>query len=258
MACTKFEYVKKFESFQSLLPNCYIVIRIDGHSFHRFTSIHNFKKPNDRRALDLANLAAMKVMEEFQDIRIAYGQSDEYSFVFDKNCKIYKRRESKLVSLITSLFTANYVFNWSKYFSAVELQYLPSFDSRAVIYPSLENLRDYMSWRCADCHINNLYNTIFWCLVQDESSPKTVSEAQDILKDTDSGMKNEMLFSKFGINYNNIEEIYKKGTVLYRKNELLTKSDSNISRVKSVIKMDHVDIINDKFWKENPEIFKSA
>lgn len=28
------------------------------------------------------------------------------------------------------------------------------------------NLRDYLSWRQADVHINNLYNTCFWNLVQ--------------------------------------------------------------------------------------------
>lgn len=28
---------------------------------------------------------------------------------------------------------------------------LPSFDGRAVQYPSVQNLRDYMSWRQVDC-----------------------------------------------------------------------------------------------------------
>jgi tRNA(His) guanylyltransferase len=31
-----------------------------------------------------------------------------------------------------------------------------------------------------------------------------------------SADKNEILFKRFGINYNNEEEIYKKGSVLYR------------------------------------------
>lgn len=33
---------------------------------------------------------------------------------------------------------------------------------------------------------------------------------------TVSSDKNEILFKRFGINYNNEEEIYKKGSVLYR------------------------------------------
>lgn len=42
---------------------------------------------------------------------------------------------------------------------------LPTFDGRAVLYPSIENLRDYLSWRQVDAHINNLYNTTFWMLI---------------------------------------------------------------------------------------------
>lgn len=42
---------------------------------------------------------------------------------------------------------------------------LPTFDGRAVLYPSVENLRDYLSWRQVDAHINNLYNTTFWTLI---------------------------------------------------------------------------------------------
>lgn len=46
-----------------------------------------------------------------------------------------------------------------------ELLYPPVFDARCVCYPSLQTIRDYLSWRQADCHINNLYNTCFWALV---------------------------------------------------------------------------------------------
>lgn len=92
-------------------------------------------------------------------------------------------RNSKLVSTVVSTFTANYVHSWSKFFTDTPLSFpLPTFDGRAVCYPTLQNLRDYMSWRQADCkailtlllvilitfsgHINNLYNTAFWSLVQ--------------------------------------------------------------------------------------------
>lgn len=30
-------------------------------------------------------------MSEFQDIRLAFGESDEYSFVFSKACELYGR-----------------------------------------------------------------------------------------------------------------------------------------------------------------------
>lgn len=47
MACSRFEYVKTYEKDDTILPNVWIVIRIDGKSFHKFSKIHDFEKPND-------------------------------------------------------------------------------------------------------------------------------------------------------------------------------------------------------------------
>lgn len=117
------------------------------------------------KGLNLMSHAATTVMEEFCDIVLAYGQSDEYSFVFHKTTNLYNRRSAKIMSNVCSLFTASYCFNWSKWFGSEELKYPPSFDGRIVLYPSDQNLKDYLSWRQADVHINNLYNTTFWNLI---------------------------------------------------------------------------------------------
>jgi tRNA(His) guanylyltransferase len=59
---------------------------------------------------------------------------------------------SKLVSTIVSTFTAYYVHLWPIHFPDTPLSPpLPSFDGRAVCYPTVQNLRDYMSWRQVDC-----------------------------------------------------------------------------------------------------------
>lgn len=111
------------------------------------------------------NHAAVVVMEEFCDIVLSYGQSDEYSFVFHKNSAIYNRRSAKIMSNVNSLFTSAFCFHWPKWFPNKQLKYPPSFDARVVLYPNDQNLKDYLSWRQADVHINNLYNTTFWNLV---------------------------------------------------------------------------------------------
>ncbi|XP_063982933.1 probable tRNA(His) guanylyltransferase isoform X2 [Diachasmimorpha longicaudata] len=242
------------ESFKSshdddniCLPNCWIVVRIDGRNFSKFTDVHNFTKPNDSRALALMNSAATVVMEEFKEITIAYGQSDEYSFVFKKDTQLYSRREIKLLTYVNSLFASAYVFNWSKFFDNIPLKYPPAFDARIVLYPSDENLRDYLSWRQADVHVNNLYNTCFWNLVQKKNM--TTIEAQEVLKGTLSAFKNELLFQDFGINYNNEPQMFRKGTTLFR--ELINDTDGR-SRYKVISIFD--DIIGNKFWDEHPEI----
>lgn len=51
MANSRFQYVKKFELPDALLPDTYLVTRLDGHRFTNFTAQHGFTKPNDERGL---------------------------------------------------------------------------------------------------------------------------------------------------------------------------------------------------------------
>ncbi|GLA27403.1 tRNA-His guanylyltransferase [Aspergillus niger] len=275
----RYEYVKSFEQPDALLPNTWIVVRIDGRGFHKLSDHYGFIKPNDRRALDLMNAAAVGVMKDLPDLCIAYGISDEYSFAFHPNCQLFERRSAKLVTTIVSTFTAHYIYLWGTYFPDTPLQpaALPSFDGRAVMYPNSRIFRDYMSWRQVDCHINNLYNTTFWTMVLQGGMDRREAELE--LKGTLSSDKNEILFKRFGINYNNEEEIYKKGSVIYRQYQLedvKAKPDSSVQeetsplqedtpsktqqekirklRRKVQVVVDHVDIIKDEFWERRPWI----
>ncbi|KAI1649904.1 tRNA guanylyltransferase [Daldinia loculata] len=280
MANSRFEYVKQFEQVDHLLPNTWIVVRIDGRGFTKLCAKYNFEKPNDRRALDLMNAAAKAVVTEIHDISIAYGVSDEFSFVFHKTCTLFERRASKIVSTIVSTFTAYYIHLWSTYFPDTPLSPpLPSFDGRAVCYPSVQNLRDYMSWRQVDCHINNLYNTTFWSLVQLPPG-MDAKAAEQLLSGTLAADKHELLFSRFKINYNNEPEIFKKGSVIYRDYELVEPGNHDVAktadelaeavrqsktqddkdkkrRAKAKVLVDHVDIIKDDFWERRPWILSN-
>ncbi|OMJ24700.1 putative tRNA(His) guanylyltransferase [Smittium culicis] len=236
MANSKYEYVRKFETNNYILPEAWFVVRLDGQGFTKFTTAHGFQKPNDLRALNLMNECAKQILLKVADITVAYGQSDEYS---------------KIVSVISSQFAAFYTFYWSTYFPDTKLLFPPAFDARAVVYPTDNHLRDYLSWRQADCHINNLYNTCFWELVKSGVSNK---EAEKILCKTVSSEKNELLHSKFNINYNNIEEIFKKGTVMFHKTvyyNITTPEGESAKRVKKSVEILNCDIIRNKFWSEN-------
>lgn len=52
---------------------------------------------------------------------------------------------------VVSLFSSSFTMLWPRYFSTQDLQYAPAFDARVVLYPSDQNLKDYLSWRQADC-----------------------------------------------------------------------------------------------------------
>lgn len=111
--------------------------------------------------------AARDTMEVHPDIVLAFGESDEYryalrpwfllliwlnlpSFLLKRSTTIYNRRQSKILSTLTSQFTSSYVFHWSKYFPSTPLQYPPSFDGRIVLYPTEKEVKDYFAWRQAD------------------------------------------------------------------------------------------------------------
>lgn len=264
MAKSKFEYVKKFEENEVCLPNCWIVVRIDGRSFHRFSVDHSFEKPNDRRALLLMNSCAVEVMTQFHDIGISYGESDEYSFVFKRTTTQFSRRKSKLMTNIVSLFASTFVFRWEEFFPNVLLKYPPMFDARTVVYPAWENIRDYLNWRQADCHVNNLYNTSFWTLVN--KGGLTTTDAEKRLKGTLSSDKNEMLFTEYNTNYNDEPDIFRKGSVLTRQcyHEIVDRKDKDgkiadgknqtTARKRSKIVTLHVDIIGNEFWESNPNL----
>ncbi|XP_003370783.1 putative histone deacetylase family protein [Trichinella spiralis] len=196
---------------------------------------------NHAPGLKLMYAAAKTVMNNYKDIRIAYGHSDEFSFVFWKRTDLWNRRLQKFVSTITSLFTSNYIFQWNFHFNDNRpLIWAPCFDGRVVLYPTDENLTDYLKWRQADCHINNLYNTVFWKLVN-EGQLKP-AEAEKRLCGSTAADKNEILFSQFNTNYNNEPDIFRKGTVLYR----------NVDG--ETVNTFHGSIIDDQFWQSNAHL----
>ena len=59
------------EIYRFIIPSC------DA----RFSEKHNFTKPNDVRALQLMDHAAQDLIEEYPDIILAFGESDEFRSV---------------------------------------------------------------------------------------------------------------------------------------------------------------------------------
>ncbi|KAK2365202.1 tRNAHis guanylyltransferase [Trifolium repens] len=245
------EYIRSFELDSKLMLATWVVVRIDGCHFHRFSELHEFVKPNDDRALNLMNSCAVAVLEEFrQDIVFAYGVSDEYSFILKKSTDLYQRRASKIISAVVSFFTSTYVMRWKDFFPQSELNYPPSFDARAVCYPSAEIVRDYLSWRQVDCHINNQYNTCFWKLV---ASGKSKREAQRSLK----GAQLQKKIEELAIDYNKLPVMFRQGSSVFRDradNVLIHQENGESSENYGKVIVQHIDIIGPAFWLEHPGI----
>ncbi|XP_030975706.1 tRNA(His) guanylyltransferase 1-like isoform X2 [Quercus lobata] len=249
------EFVRSFQFENKLMPSTWIVIRIDGCHFHRFSEVHEFEKPNDKQALNLMNSCAVAVLEEIQDIIFTYGVSDEYSFVLKKDSQFYQRRASEIVSVTVSFFSSMYVMKWKEFFPQKELKYPPSFDGRVVCYPSSKILLDYLAWRQVDCHINNQYNTCFWMLVKKKGKSK--SEAQHYLKGTQAKEKNELLIKEFGIDYNELEIMFRQGSLAFWQKEdknMTHESKGSVQNSHKKVIVEHCDIIKPNFWEAHPSI----
>ncbi|XP_022876424.1 tRNA(His) guanylyltransferase 2-like isoform X4 [Olea europaea var. sylvestris] len=250
------DYVKSFLHGSKMMPSTWIVIRIDGCHFHRFSDVHEFEKPNDAQALNLMNSCAVGVLEEFRDIVFSYGVSDEYSFVLKKESQLYQRRSSEIVSAIVSLFSSMYTIKWKEFFPQKELKHVPYFDGRAVCYPTSEILLDYLAWRQVDCHINNQYNTCFWMLVK---SGKSKSEAQNYLKGTQSQEKNELLTQLSGIidYYNTLPLMFRRGSSVFwhmHDDEKMANRGNEPVRKCCKVVVEHCNIIEKSFWEAHPDI----
>lgn len=97
--------------------------------------------------------------------------------------------------------------------------------------------------------LTNFYLNIlaFWNLVLVKGLSNVSAEKE--LQGTLAADKNEILFKEFGINYNETLSIFRKGTILLRKQVAL---DENRKR-KMIIPI-HGDLIKNTFWNEHDEL----
>jgi tRNA(His) guanylyltransferase len=180
----------------------------------------------------------LKTMERYPDISFSFGQSDEFSFIFKKSAELFDRKRDRLLSAIVSTFTSTFVLSWPLFFEAIPLRLLPSFDARAVLYSSFRVVRDYLSWRQADSHINALYNYTLCVLMRTGLDGPT---ATALLSGTVSDEKKAILL-KHGIEFSMLPAMHRRGIILIRTGEGIVDSTE--------------DLISDDFWAEHKRFLK--
>ncbi|CAG7721747.1 unnamed protein product [Allacma fusca] len=253
------EYIKSLQPEDTYLPECWSVARIHGIGFHKLASLHKWKRPTDERALKLMTRAAKSVMLDLKDITMAYGHNDEYSFVFKRETQIFERRAVKIVAAIVSQFSAAFAVFWNEFFPDTELQFPPSFDCCIWALQTHQNVRDYFSWRQAECHFENLYNTAYSNLLQDGVSKTDVEKE---LSGASVRVLNEILLSRFNMEYKNKPELYKQGTVIIlpaTTNGFLSPKEKIPRRDSLLDKFIELNccVEDDTFWGNYPHVLNS-
>ncbi|KAG0638299.1 putative tRNA(His) guanylyltransferase [Tuber brumale] len=195
------------------------------------------------------NASARATRHTIPDIAVAFGQSDEFSFLLPLECALFDRREEKLVSIV-------YFAGGGGGEGEQLLLAPPSFDCRATCYPLVKHVRHYFSWRQVDTHINNLHNAAFWALVLKGGLMR--EEVAEELEKTSSADKNEILFSRVVYRDDQALEEEEQETTGVLKFKSKTQREKKEKRArKAEIVIEHVDIIGDEFWERRPWLLGS-
>ena len=205
------EKFKRFESAsEQVLPEGLpIIARIDGNCFSGLTDEH-FEKPFDEDFEQLMNQAARGAMEYCSPSALAYIQSDEISLLMpplykssDGENRFLGGRTQKLASLLAGYTSAR--------FSNQFKQEPAAFDARVFAIPEHEII-NYFDHRQRDAWNNCLHSTAFYELTKKHNR----DFAHDRLQNTSNSEKQELLFTKFNINPNDIPTHRKRGRCLRR------------------------------------------
>ena len=199
------EKMRVFETAndQYVLPETYIVARIDGRSFTRLTKeLEKFEAPFDIRFRDLMVETTKHLMNCGFKIVYGYTQSDEISLLFDLNEGAFGRKHRKLNSVLAGEASAKF---------SLMLGRVAAFDCRICELPNANLVVDYFRWRNEDAHRNALNAHCFW-LLRSQGKNETVATSQ--MSGISVADKNELLFQN-GINFNDLPTWQKRGMGFY-------------------------------------------
>ena len=188
---------------QMLLPELYLVARLDGNRFTRLTKeICSFEAPFDVRFRDMM-IETVKALMNYS-FRVIYGytQSDEISLLFHPEEDTFGRKVRKYNSLLAGVASAAF---------SMQLGQQAIFDCRIVPLPTVERVQDYFLWRQEDAHRNSLNAHCYWML---RKQGKSVAEATKMLEGQSVSYKNELLFQN-GINFDKLPCWQKRGIGVY-------------------------------------------
>ncbi len=188
---------------QFVLPNIFIVARLDGRSFTRLTKeVHQFKAPYDAKFRDYMIETVKHLMNCGFRIIYGYTQSDEISLLFHPDENSFQRKVRKLNSVLAGEASAKF---------SLLLKDIACFDCRISQLPNIELVIDYFRWRNEDAHRNALNSHCYWIL---RKKGEGATAAANLLNRKTVTEKNELLF-QHDVNFNDLPNWQKRGVGLY-------------------------------------------
>jgi tRNA(His) 5'-end guanylyltransferase len=174
--------MRSLEYFHSLrlLPGAWVIIRVDGRGFSRFTE-SRFDKPFDLEFHRMMVQTTSALLEGLHGI-YAYTESDEISVLFAPNWDLFDRSLEKVVSISASIASSTFTHAYGN---------AANFDSRVWLGVNKLQVVDYFRWRQADatrCALNG------WCYWTLRKADESARKATAMLDGQSVAFKNELLF----------------------------------------------------------------
>lgn len=199
------EKLRVFETANDrcVLPELFMVARIDGRGFTRLTKeTFDFERPFDVRVRDMMVATTEHLMTCGFRVLYGYTQSDEISLLLARDEATFGRKVRKYLSVLAGEASAKF----SLLLGAVAV-----FDCRLSELPTAALVRDYFRWRNEDANRNALNAQCYWSLRKQGASARDASE--ELLRQS-VAQKNEFLFQQ-GINFNELPNWQKRGVGVY-------------------------------------------
>jgi len=189
---------------QIILPEIYMVARLDGRGFTRLTKeVCQFEAPFDEKFRDFMVETGKALMDCGFKVLYGFTESDEISLLFSPDENVFGRKVRKYNSTLAGEASAAF---------SLALGRVATFDCRIVPLPTIEKVQDYFLWRQEDAHRNSLNSHCYWML---RKEGKDVQQATHELECKSVSYKNELLFSR-GINFDQLPSWQKRGIGLWK------------------------------------------
>jgi tRNA(His) guanylyltransferase len=191
---------------RTFLPRrTHTIIRLDGRAFHSYT--RGLDRPYDQQLMDDMAKTAEHLCSEIQGAKLAYTQSDEISILLTdfesiKTEAWFDGNVQKMVSISAAMATAK--------FNELRPGKLALFDSRVFVIPDPVEVGNYFVWRQQDATRNSISMAAQAKFFPRQLHLKSSNEMQ------------EMLWQEHGINWNDYDPRFKRGTTFWQ----VTTTDS--------------------------------
>lgn len=220
----------------TIAPRLPIVGRIDGKAFHTLTKRLKCSKPFDEKLSKMMSESSRFLSSQVQGCVLSYTQSDEISFVIrtdqsQDSQPWFGNRIQKIVSVATSAVSA--VFN--RYLEDADP--FGMFDCRVWYLPSMVEVQNYLIWRQRDCVKNSISSAAYYEIARACEDGVAIGrkKTDKMLHKLNQNERQELLFQKANINWNDYDPKFKRGIVIFRKEVEVDTDHGKVNRKKWIV-----------------------